>query len=306
MTLTELRYLLALHEQGHFAKAAETCHVTQSTLSAGIKHLEESLGVVLVERSRQFMRFTPTGEAVVEQAKDIIARSDDLLAMVKHQDPLVGELKIGMIYTIAPYLLPSLVHPWQTFAPHAPLRLIEGFTHELLEKLNLGQIDAAIIALPFTGTDNFTAWRLYQEAFTAVVPVNHSLAKLTSVSMDQLHHDALLILGSGHCFRDHALSAFQHLSHPQPAKQQQVQALIEGSSLETLRAMVSAGMGITLLPALAAAQPWPGLVNIPLNTPAPSREIVLLARPSFPRKSALRLLAQTIRDLSTTQASAML
>jgi LysR family hydrogen peroxide-inducible transcriptional activator len=292
MTLTELRYLLALHKKQHFAHAADVCHVTQSTLSAGIKHLEESLGVVLVERSRQFLRFTPIGETVVTHAQEIISRSDDLLALVKTNDPLQGELSLGIIYTIAPYLLPQLIMPWRSAASNAPLRLIEGFTHELLLKLNAGELDGAIIALPFAGTDDFTAWQLYREAFTAVVPAQHLLATKTQLNLSDIQSEPLLILGRGHCFRDHALAAFpDNKTHPW-------QALIEGSSLETLRAMVAGGMGISLLPELAAQQPWQGLISIPLAEPVPYRDVVLIARASHPRREVLRLLAQTVKGLT--------
>jgi len=294
MTLTELRYLIALHQHQHFARAADSCHVTQSTLSAGIKHLEDSLGVTLVERSRQFLQFTPVGETVVLHAQDICSRADDLLALVKTNDPLQGELSLGIIYTIAPYLLPQLILPWRESAPQAPLRLTEGFTHELISKLNAGTLDAAIIALPFAGTDDFTAWTLYQETFSAVVPTHHPLTRKTRLSLADIQSEPLLILGRGHCFRDHALAAFpNNQEHPW-------QSLIEGSSLETLRAMVAGGMGITLLPVLAAKQPWQGLVSIPLEAPEPYREVVLIARASHPRREALRLLAQTVKGLSLT------
>lgn len=292
MTLTELRYLVALHQQQHFARAADSCHVTQSTLSAGIKHLEDSLGITLVERSRQFMRFTPVGETVVNHAQDILSRADDLLALVKTNDPMQGELSLGIIYTIAPYLLPQLILPWRESAPQAPLRLTEGFTHELISKLNAGTLDAAIIALPFAGTDDFTAWQLYRESFSAVVPSQHPLASKSQLTLTDIQSESLLILGRGHCFRDHALAAFpNNTQHPW-------QALIEGSSLETLRAMVAGGMGITLLPDLAAKQPWQGLVSIPLAEPVPYRDVVLIARTTHPRREALRLLAQTVKGLS--------
>jgi LysR family hydrogen peroxide-inducible transcriptional activator len=292
MTLTELRYLLALHEHQHFARAAEACHVTQSTLSAGIKHLEDGLDAVLVERNRQFMRFTPLGETVIQQAQDIIARADDLLSLVKTQDPLQGSLTLGVIYTITPYLLPHFVMPWRDTAPQAPIKLVEGFTHELLEKLNNGILDAAIIALPFAGTEDFVAWPLYREPFTVVLPEDHPLAAHDTLTGEQILQEPLMILGHGHCFRDHALSALPHKdNHPW-------QSLIEGSSLETLRAMVASGMGITLFPALAAKYAWPGLVSRPLAKPAPYRDVVLIARTSHPRREALRLLAETVRGLS--------
>jgi LysR family hydrogen peroxide-inducible transcriptional activator len=292
MTLTELRYLVALHQQRHFARAAEACHVTQSTLSAGIKHLEDSLGLTLVERSRQFLQFTTLGELVVEHAQDILARSDDLLRLVKTNDPLQGELSLGIIFTIAPYLLPKLILPWRDMAAKTPLRLTEGYTHELLHKLTQGELDAAIIALPYPGTDDFTAWQLYREPFVAVLPEQHRLCAKQRLSLTDIQDEPLLILGQGHCFRDHALSAIPHVAdHPW-------QSLIEGSSLETIRAMVAGGMGVTLMPSLAAAHNWQGLVSIPLESPAPFRDVVLIARSTHSRREALRLLAQTIKQLT--------
>lgn len=290
MTLTELRYLLALHQQRHFARAAESCHVTQSTLSAGIKNLEKSLGVVLVERSRQFLQFTAVGELVVEHAQHIVSRSDDLINLVKTNDPLQGELSLGIIFTIAPYLLPNLIHPWLAVAPNAPLKLSEGFTHDLLHKLNQGELDAVIIALPFPGTEDFTAWPLYQEKFVVSLPEEHHLAKQNELSIQDIQDETLLILGQGHCFREHTLAAMPNDSeHPW-------QALIEGGSLETIRAMVAGGMGLTLLPELASQHNWPGLVSKPLN-PARHRDVVLLARATHTRRDALRLLANTIKTL---------
>lgn len=289
MTFTELRYLLALHQDRHFAQAAERCHVTQSTLSAGIKHLEEGLGVLLVERTRQFIRFTASGELVVSHARDMIARSDELIRLIKHQDPLVGELSLGIIYTIAPYLLPKLIQPWQQQAPKLSLRLSEGFTQELIEQLHNGKLDAAIIALPFAGVDDFTAWQLYREDFVVALPEQHVLAQQSHLSIESIQAEPLLILAQGHCFRHHVLAS---LHNTQPW-----QALIESSSLETLRAMVAGGLGVTLLPQLAAQQYWPGLVTRPFHQPAPYRDVVLIARSTHPQREALRLLAQTIKSL---------
>jgi LysR family hydrogen peroxide-inducible transcriptional activator len=294
MTLTELRYLLALAQQKHFAKAAQACHVTQSTLSAGIKHLEDNLGVVLVERQRQFLRFTPLGEQLIPLATDIIARVDDLTQKMKTADPLSGELTLGVIYTIAPYLLPYLIQPWRQTHPKIPLRLTEGFTHELLNKLTDGELDAAIIALPYQGTEAFNIWQLYPEAFSIVLPEQHPLAQQTQVSLAQLKQEPLLILGQGHCFRDHALSAF-----PEHPKTQIGQTLIEGSSLETLRAMVASGLGITLLPERATQQPWQGLVTRPLSdNPKPYRDVVLIARTSHPRQEVFRQLSKIIQEIT--------
>lgn len=294
MTLTELRYILALAQHQHFAKAAQACHVTQSTLSAGIKHLEDSLGVVLVERHRQFLRFTLLGEQLIPLATDIVARADDLTQKMKTADPLSGELMLGVIYTIAPYLLPHLIQPWRQANPKIPFRLTEGFTHELLKKLNDGELDAAIIALPYQGTENFNIWQLYQEAFTVVLPEQHLLAQQTQVSLTQLKQEPLLILGQGHCFRDHALSAF-----PEHQKAQVGHALIEGSSLETLRAMVASGLGVTLLPERATQQAWQGLVTRPLaDTPNPYRDVVLIARSSHPRQEVFRRLSKTIQQIT--------
>jgi LysR family hydrogen peroxide-inducible transcriptional activator len=292
MTLTELRYILALHQHQHFAKAAQACHVTQSTLSAGLKHLEDNLGVILVERNRQFLRFTPLGEAFVPFAQEIISRADDLVRMTKTHDPLTGELNLGVIYTIAPYLLPNLIKPWRQTLATVPLRLVEGFTHELIAKLNDGDLDAIIIALPYQGLDNFNVWQLYREGFTLVLPENHPLAIHQRLSLSHLEQEHMMILGQGHCFRDHALSAFPK-QQPHPA-----QLLIEGSSLETLRAMVASGIGISLLPDLSAQQPWPGLITRPLaDKPTPYRDVVLVARSSHPRQEIFRRLSKTIQQL---------
>lgn len=295
MTLTELRYLVALHQHQHFARAAEACHVTQSTLSAGLKQLESQLDVTLVERSRHFLRFTPLGEVFVQRAQELLAQADDLLALTKASDPLQGEIKLGIIYTIAPYLLPQLITPWRQQAPSAPLHITEGFTHELLTQLDAGSLDAIIIALPFDGTDRFSQWPLYDEPFVAVLPESHHLAQHTHLTTNDIRHESLLILGRGHCFRDHALSALPVSQGSTPW-----QALIEGSSLETLRAMVAGGLGITLLPELAARAPWPGLVSRPLADPPPHRQVVLLTRPSQPRQSALQQLADCIVGLRLT------
>jgi len=294
MTLTELRYLVALAQHQHFAKAAQACHVTQSTLSAGIKHLEDSLGVILVERGRQFLHFTELGKRFIPFARDIVMRADDLSYMAKTHDPLKGELSLGVIYTIAPYLLPHLVQPWRQEQPDVPVRLIEGFTAELIQRLNDAEIDAAIIALPYQGLENFNTWQLYREGFTLVLPEQHPLSVHDQLSLTQVYQETLLILGQGHCFRDHALSAFpkQEVNHPW-------QSLIEGSSLETLRAMVASGMGITLLPQLAAQHHWPGLITRPIaDAPSPYRDIVLIARPSHPRQEIFRRLSRTIHRLN--------
>lgn len=297
MTLTELRYLVALDQHRHFAKAAQACHVTQSTLSAGIKHLEDNLGVTLVERHRHFLRFTPLGEQFVPAAKDVITRADDLIRMIQLADPLTGELTLGVIYTIAPYLLPHLIQPWRREQANIPLRLIEGFTHELIAKLNDGELDAAIIALPYMGIEAFNLWPLYREGFTLVLPEQHPLATQKQVFLAQIHQEPLLILGQGHCFRDHALSAF-----PEQQQHNPWQTLIEGSSLETLRAMVASGIGITLLPKLSAQQPWPGLVTRALDDqPAPYREVVLIARASHPRQEVFKRLSDTIQRLMLGQ-----
>jgi LysR family hydrogen peroxide-inducible transcriptional activator len=313
MTLTELKYIVAVAREKHFSKAAETCHVSQPTLSLGIKKLEEDLGVKLFERSGGEVTATPLGEEIVRQAQGVLeqaARIKQIARMGK--DPLSGDLRLGVIYTIAPYLLPELMRQSMALAPRMPLMLQENFTVRLLEMLRAGELDCAILAEPFPDTGLAIA-RLYDEPFLAAVPASHALARRRSVGAQELKSETMLLLGHGHCFRDHVLEVcpeFARFSSDLDG----IRRSFEGSSLETIKHMVAAGMGVTLVPRLSVPGPvlaqgasgkgrTPG-AQAPLvrylevlgdaGGPAPTRRVVLAWRRSFTRYEAIAALRNAI------------
>jgi LysR family hydrogen peroxide-inducible transcriptional activator len=205
MTLTELKYIVALAREKHFGKAAEACFVSQPTLSVAIRKLEDELEVKLFERSANEVTITPLGDEIVRQAQSVLEQAAAIKEIARRgKDPLAGALKLGVIYTIGPYLLPDLVRKVITMSPQMPLMLQENFTVKLLEMLRTGEIDCAILAEPFPDTGLAIA-PLYDEPFMAALPSHHPLAALKSVTSAQLKSETLLLLGTGHCFRDHVL-----------------------------------------------------------------------------------------------------
>ena len=250
MTLTELKYIVAVAREKHFGKAAQVCHVSQPTLSLAIKKLEEELEVKLFERSAGEVAVTPLGDEIVRQAQHVLAQAAEIREIAKRgKDPLAGTLRLGVIYTIGPYLLPELVREVIRAVPQMPLMLQENLTARLLEMLRTGEIDCAILAEPFPDAGLAMA-PLYDEPFMAAVPRNHWLAQQSQVSSEQLRNETMLLLGNGHCFRDHVLEVCpefaRYASHADGMRKS-----FEGSSLETIKHMVAAGMGITLVPRLS-------------------------------------------------------
>jgi LysR family hydrogen peroxide-inducible transcriptional activator len=239
MTLTELKYIVAVAREKHFGRAAEACFVSQPTLSVAIKKLEEELDVKLFERSANEVAVTPLGEEIIRQAQSVLEQAANIKEIAKRgKDPLAGPLKLGVIYTIGPYLLPSLVRQAIAKTPQMPLMLQENFTVKLLE-----------MAEPFPDTGLATA-ALYDEPFMAAVPSNHPLATLKQVSADALKNETMLLLGNGHCFRDHVLEVCPEFARFS-SNAEGIQKSFEGSSLETIKHMVAAGMGVTLVPRLS-------------------------------------------------------
>ncbi|MCX8144767.1 MAG: hydrogen peroxide-inducible genes activator [Azovibrio sp.] len=292
MTLTELRYIVALARERHFGRAAERCHVSQPTLSVAVKKLEERLEVLLFERTPGDIRLTPVGERVCAQAEKVLAeaaRVEELAQLGK--DPLVGPLRLGVIYTIAPYLLPRLIPALHRLAPRMPLYLQENFTHRLAEALKSGELDAAIVAAPFEEPGIVTR-ALYDEPFEVALPAQHPLAGREAIAKEEIDPSQLLILGQGNCFRDQVVSACPQLTAPGKIEQ-----AVEGSSLETMRHMVASGAGIAVVPASASAT-WPKddplFVIRPFQSPAPSRRVVLAWRVTFPRPQAMDVLYQAV------------
>lgn len=300
MTLTELRYLVALSETGHFRKAAEHCNVSQPTLSIAIKKLEEELGISLFERARHKVATTPTGERIVEQARTVLRETQNLRQLAElGKDPLGSVLSVGAIYTVGPYLFPRLVSGLQRLAPKMPLFIEENYTAGLRAKLTGGELDAIFVALPFTETDIVTR-TLFDEPFVVLLPQDHELASQSHIDSRALADQRVLLMGEGHCFRDQVLEACPGLQKAIREKSAQGNTVIEGSSLETLKHMVASGLGITVLPESAAREATYGertLAVRPFIDPAPTRSIALAWRVSYPRLEAIDILIDSLRPL---------
>lgn len=307
MTLTELKYIVAVARERHFGKAAEACFVSQPTLSVAVKKLEEELDVKLFERSANEVTVTSLGEEIVRQAQSVLEQASSIKEIAKRgKDPLAGPLKLGVIYTIAPYLLPDLVRQVITKSPQMPLMLQENFTVKLLEMLRTGELDCAILAEPFPDAGLAVA-PLYDEPFFAAVPMSHSLAKQESVTTEALKRETMLLLGSGHCFRDHVLEVCPEFARF-ASDAEGIRKSFEGSSLETIKHMVAAGMGITLVPRLSVPKEAVGTGSSPMQDSfvrylpvqdgpgalPPTRRIVLAWRRSFTRYEAIAALRNAI------------
>lgn len=294
MNLTELRYAVALARERHFGRAAASCAVTQPTLSIAIKKLEDELGILLFERHRHDVRVTPSGEAVIAQAQRVLEETEKLRQLADPEVQQFGApLRIGAIHTIGPYLFPALVTAARRLAPQLPLVIEENFTHVLGKKLADGELDAILIALPFA-EPGVVVTALYDETFELLMPASHPLAKQKRIDPAALDHERVLMLGEGHCLRDQVLSFCPHIQRGQGAA-----AEVASSSLETIRHMVAAGMGVSVLPQTACRSPFYGdqvLVTRPFTAPEPSRRVALAWRSSFPRTKAVDVLIAATRE----------
>jgi len=298
MTLTELRYIVALRETGHFRKAAEQCNVSQPTLSIAVKKLEEELGVPLFERSRHKISATPVGERIIAQARTVLQESHNLISLAEAgKDPLGSVLAVGAIYTVGPYLFPRLVTRLQKLAPQMPLYIDESYTANLRGKLASGQLDAIFVALPFTEPDVVTRG-VYEEPFVVLMPEDHPLAGHAQIDPAELARHRVLLLGEGHCFRDQVLDACPGLQQAITDSYARGLSVLEGSSLETLKHMVASGLGITILPKSAADTSQYGrhhLLIKPFADPVPQRTIALAWRASYPRHQAIDMLIDALK-----------
>jgi len=298
MTLTELKYIVAVARDKHFGRAADACFVSQPTLSVAIKKLEEELDVKLFERSANEVAVTPLGEEIVRQAQGVLEQAAHIKEIAKRgKNPLAGPLKLGVIYTIAPYLLPDLVRQVIDRTPQMPLMLQENFTVRLLEMLRSGELDCAIMAEPFPDTGLAVA-PLYDEPFVVAVPSGHPLAGRDRISAEELKQETMLLLGTGHCFRDHVLEVCPEFARF-ASDAEGIRKSFEGSSLETIRYMVASGMGITVVPQLSvrAFERSSGSDHvryIPFESPVPSRRVVLAWRRSFTRYEAIAALRNAV------------
>ena len=298
MTLTELKYVVAVARERHFGRAAEACFVSQPTLSVGIKKLENELGVTIFERGGGEITVTPVGERIVEQAQRVLEQADAIHATAQGgANPLRGPLRLGVIPTIGPYLLPFLVPQMISSIPGMPLILEESFTVVLLERLRKGEIDVAILAEPFAERGLVTR-ALYDEPFVVAVPQTHPWANRKAIRSIELKDENMLLLGQGHCFRDQVLEVCPEMSRFAQASAG-IQRTFEGSSLETIRHMVASGIGITVLPVMAVpAEREEGLLSyVPFVAPAPVRRVVLAWRKGFPRAEAIEALYDALRHI---------
>jgi len=290
MTLTELRYIVAVARERHFGRAAQKCFVSQPTLSVAIKKIEDELGVILFERNRNEVTVTPTGARIVEQAQRVLEETAAIRQIATQgKDQLATPLRVGAIYTVGPYLLPQLIPILHKRAPQMPLLLQENFTARLAELLKHGDLDVIVLSLPFADTGIATQ-ALYDEPFRVVLPAAHAWSKKVKIPAGQLCNETLLLLGAGNCFRDQVLQTCPRSGRSTSSNLQQT---LEGSSLETIRQMVASGVGITVLPSTAAdtkAGASPLIAVRPFTAPQPSRRVALAWRTSFPRPQAVEAL----------------
>jgi len=294
MTLTELKYIVAVAREKHFGHAAEACFVAQPTLSVAIKKLEDELGVVIFERGGTEISMTPLGAQIVAQAERVLEQTAAIKEIAKqNKDPLAGPLRLGVIYTIAPYLLPPLVKTMIERVPQMPLVLQENFTTRLIELLRQGELDAAIMALPFAD-QGLVVQPLYDEPFVVALPKHHPWSDRPTIKAEDLKSETMLLLGNGHCFRDQVLEVCPEMSRFSTSGDG-IARTFEGSSLETIRHMVASGIGITVLPKASVPdmQSRDGMLRyVPFAEPSPSRRVVIAWRKSFTRRPAI----EAIRD----------
>lgn len=279
MNIRELKYLVALGDYKHFSKAAKACFVSQPALSMLIKKLETELGVILLERNNKSVLLTPIGVAITEKARNILEQTNDIYALAKSaNNPYAGDLKIGIIPTLAPYLLPLLIPTLSKQFPNVRFYLIEEQTATLITKLKTGLLDAAFLAYP-VAESSFAHFTLFEEEFLVAVPAKHALSRRKIIKHDDLNQQNVLLLEEGHCMRGQTLD----ICHKINASEVQN---FHATSLETLRHMVASGNGITLMPKLAQ-QKNDNIVYIPFSSPKPFRTIALYSRASSTRKILL-------------------
>ncbi len=293
MTLTELKYVVALAQERHFGRAAGKCFVTQPTLSLAIAKLEDELGVKLFERNKNEVLITGRGEAIVEQARRVLDEVGKIQNLARGgRDQLAGSLRLGAIPTIGPYLLPDLIPILRKRAPDMPLSIEENLTGSLAPMLREGELDVIIVALPFA-LPGVKTEAVYEEAFSVVVPEGHAWAQRKGIKPSELAAENLLMLNNGHCFRDQVMEVCPGQANT---------ALPEGragSSLETIRNMVASGLGVSVMPdsALTSRYATRMLKVVPFSSPIPSRKVALAWRTGFDRPAAVDVLAEAIRGI---------
>lgn len=293
MNIRALQYFIALAELRHFRKAAERCHVSQPTLSTQIKKLEEQLGTDLIERNSRQVMLTPIGERILERARIIVAETAAIRQLARDaDDPFAGTLSLGVFPTLAPYLLPHVIPTLRRKFPKLTLRLFEEKTEQVMAMLSSGTVDAILLALPLDD-DQLHVEPLFDEPFVLVLPTDHPLAQSPTVSLGDLQSQQLLLLEDGHCLRQHALDVCQLAGAKEKLD-------FQASSLETLRYMVAAGSGVTLMPILATKPPVTKTDNVvarAFSAPQPQRTIAMAWRKSSLREELLIAIAEVFKSI---------
>lgn len=295
MNLRDLKYIVAVAETHHFGKAAKRCFVSQPTLSGQIKKMEDELGIAIFERTNRSVEITPVGETIIRHARDILEQVEVIEQLAQaQQDPLAGPLRIGAIPTLSPYLMPLVLLPLKERHPKMRLILSEELTDTLVARLQNHEIDAALLATPVEEADLETL-PLFDEPFWIAYPRKHAFYTRDKITRRDLDKENLLLLAEGHCLAKQAMD----VCHIKQRESQGEMADLRAASLETLIQLVSAGFGVTLVPALAMRGSWTtgsGVVAQPLDWPDASRRVLLVFRHSYPRREALVALAKIIRD----------
>ena len=299
MTLTELRYIVAVARERHFGRAAEACFVSQPTLSVAVRKLEEELELAIFERGKGEVTITPAGDLIIAQAQRVLEEASKIQQLSEHgRDQLEGPLRIGAIYTVGPYLFPDIVPEIAKKAPKMQLAIEENFTAVLTEKLKNGELDLIIISEPYKESGIRTE-AIYSEPFVALLPATHPLTRQETLSTADLEQESVLLLGNGHCFRDQVLEFCPECRMQGGNNSNSIQSTIEGGSLETIRYMVASGLGITILPCTASgADKYSDRLYrvMPFADKQPSRTIAVAWRKSFPRMDAVSLIKNIINN----------
>ena len=293
MTLTELKFIVAVARERNFRRAAERCFVTQPALSLGIKKLEDELGLMIFERSHNEVALTEVGEKIVEQATRVLEEAEQIkILAAQGHDQLGGPIKLGVIYSTGPYLLPEIIPILRETAPKMPLDVEENLTANLEMQLKGGMLDAAIIALPFD-IPGIQVQPLYDESFVVAVPVEHPWAGKSAIAGEDLAEEKVLLLNSGHCFSNQVVQACPQLSRKGE--------VMQGNSLETVRNMVASNLGITVLPCSAVVERYgnPLVKVVPFQPPVPIRRIALAWRKSYSRQQAIEKIVEAVRRVNS-------
>lgn len=292
MTITELKYIVALAKEQHFGRAAQSVFVSQPTLSIGIKKLEEELGIQIFERLSNKALPTEAGRRVIEAARDTLMSTDVIRAIADEaKGNFVGDIRLGAIYTICPYLLPKMIPDLQKNNPNIRLYVEENYTTELVNQLKDGSLDVALLSLPIVDSNLFEVKAVFDEAFYVIMPKNHPLEKYKAITPQLLENERVFLLGSGNCFRDQVLQACPNCLGGDKGKPATDSNLIQGGSLATIRMMVAGGLGVSVFPQMAISES-PDISVRPFAKPVPKRQIAIVWRKSFTHQSVI----QSIED----------